>query len=536
MASRLQQIKIPTPITPTNAVGGSRLKLLVEKEKSKKVTPEVPVAVKAFPSTLEMLAELQIDPLSLKADPSKAIGTAWETLKTTVSDSAPKIISQFTGKRTVGEQLKGIAAVGHLAFSPITALFEGVNEIPVLGSVTRLIGTAFVAAGEGSSGIAGKIIDELPIRDEASKQEIKEGVQEITALAAQLALGKVTHIAEKRLLPSERQARAFREDLKKENPELERGSERFIPIDFVRTNDINKFIKEHGYEKAKEIVLESLGGERSRLRERFGEKDSQTIVDKATELAERANEEIPLDIKEIPLKTKMGDVAEAAKARGFEVPEFGVEAKEPVQKRKFLDVPREQLPVRPIETGVAEKGVSALEARMKGVASDQNVRMAKSEAEAKGLDVSIYDKISKPEQMKAAAKYVEQTSQREVLKVLAGEKPTPKGLLTNAIMLALEQRSLREKNVELAIKLASLRSTRMGQEISILTEVEGLSPVSGMDIIIRARVDRAKRGLKEGETLGTKKSSLVKEVKTEQTKLRLKISEAEKLLKEITCK
>jgi len=102
-------------------------------------------------------------------------------------------------------------------------------------------------------------------------------------------------------------------------------------------------------------------------------------------------------------------------------------------------------------------------------------------------------------------------------------------------MIALEEKSLRDKNVDLAIKLASLRSTRAGQEISILTEVGELSPVSGMDAIIRARRESATKKLGEGQTLQTKKTSQIKEIKTEQIRFQMKLSEAEKLLNSIVC-
>ena len=206
--------------------------------------------------------------------------------------------------------------------------------------------------------------------------------------------------------------------------------------------------------------------------------------------------------------------------------------KEVGAERKFVEVPREQLPVR-IEG--AEKGVSALEARMKGIFETENVKRAKAEAEARGLDISIYDKMSKPEQLNAAAKYVAKTAQKEILEVLEGKREAPKGLLHNAIMLALEEKSLRDKNVDLSIKLASLRSTRAGQEISILTEVGEISPVSGMDVIIRARREVATKKLGEGKTIQGEKVARVKDIKTEQTKLQMKMSEVEKLLSNIVC-
>lgn len=463
-----------------------RAKFFAEQKIIKPIeTPEIPKPVKLFPSTMEMLSELQIDPLSLKNNPLDAIGAAWDSLKENVSRSVPQIAKQFTATQSAGEQLKGIAAIGHLVFSPISALFEGANKVPVLGSVSRLLSLPFIAAGEGAPKISDKIVDELPIPED-QKPDIKEGLGEIFALGAQLAAGKIMAV---------------------------------------------------GASKTAELV------------KRFGEKDAKTIQDKANEFAQQAREPVPpddggggggggtgqpLNIKELPLETKMGDIAEVAKQRGFEVPEFGVETPEPtiVPKKKFVEVPREQLPVKMEE---AEKGVSALEARMKGIFETSNVKAAKAEAEARGLDISVYDKMSKPEQLRQSAKYVSRTPQYEVLEVLEGKREAPKGLLQNAIMLALEEKSLRDKNVDLAIKLASLRSTRMGQEISILTETGGLSPVSGMNEIIRARRGKTEKGLKQGETIQTKKTSAVKEIKTEQTKFQLKMSKVDEMLKSITC-
>ncbi len=199
--------------------------------------------------------------------------------------------------------------------------------------------------------------------------------------------------------------------------------------------------------------------------------------------------------------------------------------------RKYIEVPRGQLPVK---TG-GEKAVSSLEARMKGIFERQNVKKVEAEAKERNLDISFYEKMSKPEVLNAAAKFVAKTSQAKVLEILEGKAETPKGLLNNAIMLALEEKSLRDKNIDTAIKLASLRSTRYGQELSILTEVAELSPISAMDSIIRARRDVVEKKMKVGENIRTKKSEKVNEMKKEQTKAELKVEEAEKLLNSIVC-
>ena len=484
MASRLLQLVAPKTTTATTSplTAGSRLSMALSEISTPTVIPKTPKLVELFPSTLETLSDLQVDPLSLLQDPRKSLRTAWDSLKTTITESAPKIRTLFpavgitgisgegagTPSEFVGEKLESTAALGHIAFSPITAFFEGANEVPVLGSVSRLISLPFIAVGEAGAKIGQEFVDLLPIPDDA-KDNIKQGVEEVFALAGQITLGKISHVGSKK---------------------------------------------------------------RGELKTKFGEKDAQTIINKVDELVGQAKEPIPLNVKDIPLEAKMGDVAEIARQRGLEVPEFGLEAKEIVPAKKFVEVPREQLPVR---TPQAEKGVSALEARMKGVLETENIKAAKAEAEAKGLDVSVYDKMSKPEQLKLAAEYVEKTSQREVLEVLKGERPVPKGILQNAIMLALEAKSLRDRNIDLAIKLASLRSTRMGQEISILTEVEGTSPVAGMSEIIRARRDAATSKIKRGKTFTEKKGETVKEISVETTKLQLKMSEVSKILKDITC-
>lgn len=473
-----------------------RAKMITEKGISKEpIIPEIPTAVKAYPSTMEALADLQIDPLSLKADPTKFLSVAGQNIKDTFvneAEAATQFVASFTSKERpisekIGAGLKLFGASAGVVFTPITTLFQSAKTIPVLGSVAKLMEVPIVALGETGSNIANKLVDELPI-EEQSKENIREGMKEIGALAFQLGGLKV--------------GTKIQEIIKTKTPEL---------------------IK------------------------RFGKQDAQTIIDKAQEIAEMADKPVaetlkkeptPIDISKVPPTMKMGELREAAIQRGFEVPEFGKKAPEVKPKGKFVEVPREQLPVKPIE-GMefeAEKGVSALESRMKGLFETRNVEKAKAEAIERGLDISIYDKMNKAEQLRISAKYVEKTPQFEVLEVLEGKREAPKGLLNNAIMLALEEKSLRSKNVNLAIKLASLRSTRMGQEISILTEVGGLSPVSGMNEIIRARRGITERKLKFGEKLETKKASVVKEIKTEQTKLQMKMSEVSKLLNDIVCK
>lgn len=170
-------------------------------------------ALQQFPSTIESLAELQTDPLSLKAikdNPLNFVYSAGKAIKDIFvkeAESAANFVASFTseGRPTsekIGTGLELIGSSAGVVFSPITALFAGAKDIPILGSVARVIELPFVASGEAGAKAGEQLIDHLPISQEA-KNKIKPGVQEIFALAGQIALGKAGEVVGKKVLPSE---------------------------------------------------------------------------------------------------------------------------------------------------------------------------------------------------------------------------------------------------------------------------------------------------------------------------------------------
>lgn len=162
-------------------------------------------------------------------------------------------------------------------------------------------------------------------------------------------------------------------------------------------------------------------------------------------------------------------------------------------------VSSEQLPV-----GEGVQKASALESRVK-----QSIESA---PESIKTDISNYKEMNKKEQIAAASKYVI-SNPEEALAVLKGEKAAPKGLLHNSIALALEEHAATANDANLVLKLASLRSTRAGQEISILTERNPNSPITYIDELAQRKI----------ESLGDKEAA---------TKIREKnINEARKYIK-----
>ena len=145
---------------------------------------------------------------------------------------------------------------------------------------------------------------------------------------------------------------------------------------------------------------------------------------------------------------------------------------------KTVEVQRSQLPV-----GGGKEKASRLEARI-------TESLDKTPEEIKDQLGSTYNQMSKKENIAKAVEYVTEKP-NEALAVLRGEKDAPAGILKNSIYVAME--NLAQGDVALARKLASLASTRAGQELSILTEINPQSPIKMMQDIVNVREAAFKR-------------------------------------------
>ena len=147
-----------------------------------------------------------------------------------------------------------------------------------------------------------------------------------------------------------------------------------------------------------------------------------------------------------------------------------LEKLKPEIKPKKVKVPYEQLPV-----GEGKEIASRLEKRIIS-------RLKKVPEE---FQTATYRQMNKKEQIQKAVDYVVK-NEDEAMQVLLGKKEPPKGLLHNSIFIAMEEKA--KKDADLALKLASLRATRAGQEISILTEVDKNNPVKYLSDVVQSRI------------------------------------------------
>ena len=96
--------------------------------------------------------------------------------------------------------------------------------------------------------------------------------------------------------------------------------------------------------------------------------------------------------------------------------------------------------------------------------------------------------MNKPAQIRAATVFVADDPKRAI-KVLRGVESAPPGLLHNSIYIALSEYADSIDDVNMITDIASLRSTRYGQEISILTEAKKNDPVKYVSELRKRRIE-----------------------------------------------
>ena len=159
----------------------------------------------------------------------------------------------------------------------------------------------------------------------------------------------------------------------------------------------------------------------------------------------------------------------------------GVKPKGVKAKVKAKLVPRSQVPV-----GEGKIKVSALEARIKkslGSLSDEQI---------KEMGLATYRESNQDKNIAKAAKFVTENTE-DAMRVLEGKIDAPKGILRNSILIALQNLSPKDMSLDMANRLATLFSTRAGQEIAILRKVNKNLPVNILSDIIQIRTQAVEK-------------------------------------------
>lgn len=474
----------------------------------------IPEGIKTFEGIVR-------DPLNLKGEPKQVFHKMWDALKDPIVAEGQAIKDLFNARSavdTTAAYTKGLAAAGGILFSPISALFEGANQIPVLGSISKLISVPFQLIGEAGTGLSNELIDTLPISPEA-KQKIAPGIGEIFALAGQIAIGgafsgkakvaelkkkgfsardaetivkqaeeigtqkKVKNILEQpEPIPVEAPVRAQKapgRDVDVRVDEFSGAPIRTIPIEQIRPSS-------RGMVKQETIDAVVKDGQINRPIELKKEADgTYSIVDGFNRI-EGAKQ---LGLKDLPsiLQTERPSLAEFAaqgeiKARGLS---------------------------KNIETKAIESGLT------------------------KGFgELPEYREVKMADQARLAQDLITKDAEF-ARRVAMGEEAAPKGIIPEAVLVAVENRAIKAGDVATLRDLATkstltAEATGMGQRIRTLGERNPDSPVGAIAEIKQARESKTKDPNKV-------RKSTVKEIKEEIQKKTPTKKDWSSFVESITC-
>ncbi len=145
-----------------------------------------------------------------------------------------------------------------------------------------------------------------------------------------------------------------------------------------------------------------------------------------------------------------------------------------VPSEKNIKVKSDELPV-----GTGKKKESALFKRTaEAVEKASNVK----------LDREFYQVHKNKESVAKAVELVMKDPQRAEA-IISGKRLPPKGLLRNDVYVAMTQYAQEIKDPQLMARIASQNATRMGQEISVLQEIDPHNPINYGTEISKQRIE-----------------------------------------------
>src|SRR3990167_2077794 len=126
-------------------------------------------------------------------------------------------------------------------------------------------------------------------------------------------------------------------------------------------------------------------------------------------------------------------------------------------------------------------------------------------------------------------------------RVAMGRDPSPKDVIPEAVFVAIENKAIKEGNVNILRDLAinsklTQEATTMGQRIRTLAERDPESPMGAMKEILSAREERANRRLGKNSSIESAKEKVSKDIKKELSKNKYNNDAWVEFIKSIECK
>ena len=383
--------------------------------------------------------------------------TGFKILKTSGKEAGTEVAQetiQLAVEATLREDLSLDEATERLAMSALGGVLGGAG-VQTMVSFVNSVGSGDVGGQEVDESITPGTYESQEILDKvinSSIQETKPGKTLIKEAIQAKQTGQKVQIGEdiKPLKPKTPSKTTKLEKLPQNKQELS---------EYITKRFIEEDIKGTKVQIEAEKVKADVGS---------GEISIDEGIKKIDELQKQLKPKVKKPATKVTKKTPVKPTKKVVKKPAKKV----VKVK-PKVKAKL--VPRGQVPV-----GEGKVKASTHEARIKKALGDLN------EEQIKELGLAKYREMNKKINIAKASKYVIENTE-DAMRVLEGKIDAPKGVLRNSIAIAMQNLSPKDMDVEMATRLATLFSTRAGQEISILTEVNKNLPVNILSDIIQVR-------------------------------------------------
>ena len=383
--------------------------------------------------------------------------TGFKILKTSGKEAGTEVAQetiQLAVEATLREDLSLDEATERLAMSALGGVLGGAG-VQTMVSFVNSVGSGDVGGQEVDESITPGTYESQEILDKvinSSIQETKPGKTLIKEAIQAKQTGQKVQIGEdiKPLKPKTPSKTTKLEKLPQNKQELS---------EYITKRFIEEDIKGTKVQIEAEKVKADVGS---------GEISIDEGIKKIDELQKQLKPKVKKPATKVTKKTPVKPTKKVVKKPAKKV----VKVK-PKTKAKL--VPRGQVPV-----GEGKVKASTHEARIKKALGDLN------EEQIKELGLAKYREMNKKINIAKASKYVIENTE-DAMRVLEGKIDAPKGVLRNSIAIAMQNLSPKDMDVEMATRLATLFSTRAGQEISILTEVNKNLPVNILSDIIQVR-------------------------------------------------
>lgn len=284
-------------------------------------------------------------------------------------------------------------------------------------------------------------------------------------------------------------------------------------------------------------AIESIeAGAKATLRETpeiIAKEIAPTVEKEAIQVAEKT----PLELSKISPKTKMGDVLEQARARGFEKEYEGVEFGKPGKFDRLIKGAPEAKPaeITPVEVAPVEV---VGETKVRGLAKGIEAKAVENKITQGFGELPEYQVINKAEQAQKATTLLGEDLERAKRIAMGTEKP-PADILPESVFIAVEEHATKAGDIELLRKLATnsdlvTQATTMGQRISMLAERNPDSAITNIQKVVKERIKSVESKFKK--PVSEVKQDVVKEI---QTKVKQPVPSKEtwtKFIEEIQCK